>query len=411
MKKLVILSSGYPLGQGDVFLTDELRYLPSDIDVTIIPSHYSEVGRDESFRENERLHVDSGLWRLIKISSILPQLLTVPFKGYFRRELSEQKKEGKLSMYSIKQTLTFCARGEYIKRYLEKKYRTELRNGDVTFYSYWLMLPAFAAALLKEKYGCSSCSRGHRGDIYELPDVRYPGRNRVLPMLHFMCEKLTSVNICSDNGKEYLLSKYPDCNIRCSRLGTNDHGLCAYDEEREPFTMVSLSAIVPVKRVDIICKALQCGKVTHPVRWIHIGDGTERASIEKLTEKMPSHVEVVLKGQLPHETAMETMKDSGAHLFINVSSSEGLPVSIMEAVSMGIPVIATDVGGTGELVCDRCGRLIDENTTPEQLADYINEIIALPADDYESLRRSARAEWEKGFSAENNYKKFYESIL
>ena len=61
-----------------------------------------------------------------------------------------------------------------------------------------------------------------------------------------------------------------------------------------------------------------------------------------------------------------------ADLFINVSSSEGLPVSIMEAISFGIPVIATDVGGTGEIVKNGIsGFLINRDFETVELAKKI----------------------------------------
>lgn len=48
-------------------------------------------------------------------------------------------------------------------------------------------------------------------------------------------------------------------------------------------------------------------------------------------------------------------------LFVNMSLSEGIPVSIMEAISFGIPIIATNVGGNAEIVNDETGVLIPVN--------------------------------------------------
>ncbi|NCO54621.1 MAG: glycosyltransferase, partial [Bacteroidetes bacterium] len=66
-------------------------------------------------------------------------------------------------------------------------------------------------------------------------------------------------------------------------------------------------------------------------------------------------------------------------LFINVSESEGIPVSIMEALSAGIPVIATNVGGTNEIVNNDVGFLIDKefeiNTAVNIINNYLNSPI------------------------------------
>ncbi|NJK95527.1 MAG: glycosyltransferase [Bacteroidales bacterium] len=54
-------------------------------------------------------------------------------------------------------------------------------------------------------------------------------------------------------------------------------------------------------------------------------------------------------------------------MFLNTSLSEGVPVSVMEALSFGLPVIATDVGGTGELINDEVGMLINPEISPALL--------------------------------------------
>ena len=60
-------------------------------------------------------------------------------------------------------------------------------------------------------------------------------------------------------------------------------------------------------------------------------------------------------------------------MFINLSSSEGIPVSIMEAQSFGIPVIATNVGGSGEIVVSETGVLVDENRTEASVLLSLNK--------------------------------------
>ena len=59
-----------------------------------------------------------------------------------------------------------------------------------------------------------------------------------------------------------------------------------------------------------------------------------------------------LKGNVDNAALLEDYITENYYLFVNVSSSEGIPVSIMEASSVGIPCLATDVGGTGEIISD-----------------------------------------------------------
>jgi glycosyltransferase involved in cell wall biosynthesis len=96
-------------------------------------------------------------------------------------------------------------------------------------------------------------------------------------------------------------------------------------------------------------------------------------------------------------------------LFINVSSSEGVPVSIMEAMSFGIPVMATDAGGTSELVSEKTGLLINIDIAPQELAYKIEELISRP--DLSKLRRGAREIWENKSMADKVYPAFINHLL
>ena len=93
-------------------------------------------------------------------------------------------------------------------------------------------------------------------------------------------------------------------------------------------------------------------------------------------------------------------------LFINLSSSEGIPVSIMEAMSFGIPVIATDVGGTSEIVNNENGYLISENPSIEEVKSLICDYLTL-TDYQKNLKKNAAYKtWENSYNAEINYTEF-----
>ena len=81
----------------------------------------------------------------------------------------------------------------------------------------------------------------------------------------------------------------------------------------------------------------------------------------------------------------------------------------MEAASFGIPTIATDVGGSSEIVLDGVnGFLISENFTNEDLKNIIFKYISLSHEQKINLKENARKHWEKNFSADNNYPQFFQ---
>jgi colanic acid/amylovoran biosynthesis glycosyltransferase len=113
-----------------------------------------------------------------------------------------------------------------------------------------------------------------------------------------------------------------------------------------------------------------------------------------------------------NEEVIHFYKKEKPSLFINVSSSEGIPVSIMEAFSFGIPVIATNVGGTHEIVIDNYnGILLKENPTIEEIKSAILKIKYLEVFEYGKMKLNAWNTLNEKFSAEKNYKTFYETVL
>ena len=82
----------------------------------------------------------------------------------------------------------------------------------------------------------------------------------------------------------------------------------------------------------------------------------------------------------------------------------------MEALSFGIPVIATDVGGTSELVSDKVGELISSTFTTESLGQNIEKLLNLNSEELLLLRSNARSIFELKVNAKINYLLFYENI-
>jgi len=94
-------------------------------------------------------------------------------------------------------------------------------------------------------------------------------------------------------------------------------------------------------------------------------------------------------------------------VFLSLSESEGgTPVSMMEAQSFGVPVIATNVGGVGEIVIDKkTGFLLGDNPTEtefvEKVGIFINDKTILSR-----MKKDSFENWNENFNAEKNYRKF-----
>jgi glycosyltransferase involved in cell wall biosynthesis len=97
--------------------------------------------------------------------------------------------------------------------------------------------------------------------------------------------------------------------------------------------------------------------------------------------------------------------EQSVDVFVNVSSSEGTPVSIMEAISYGIPIIATAVGGNCEIVDENNGLLIPPNPTASDLANALVYFTGA-TEELSQLRSGSRLVWESKYDAARNYYKY-----
>jgi len=85
-------------------------------------------------------------------------------------------------------------------------------------------------------------------------------------------------------------------------------------------------------------------------------------------------------------------------LVFRVSETEGLPVSMMEAISFGIPILSTDVGGCKEIVTSETGILIKKDFDDNEVAKMIEEEYRIKRFDKKG-REAIRKFWESTFDS------------
>ena len=137
--------------------------------------------------------------------------------------------------------------------------------------------------------------------------------------------------------------------------------------------------LVPVKRYDLAIEAVaKVPGVTLRVA----GDGPERADLERRARSSGDAIRLL--GPLGHEDVLRELAHSD--VLLSTSAYEGLPHAVIEALSMGVPVVASAVGGTQEAVVDGMnGRLLPSAPTADAIADVLAEL----RDDKAGLARLA----------------------
>ena len=275
------------------------------------------------------------------------------------------------------------------------------------FYTYWRNEITLGLGLAKRIFpDLKLISRLHGGDVYEIQHVP-----PYLPCLPETLERIDRLFAVSEMGKEYVGHKFPWMVPRCevSRLGTEDPGSFSRRSKDGVFRMASCAFIVPMKRIHLLVRALeQLGKLRRDrtFEWYHMGDGPLMGDVVDLAERiLPVNVKCHFLGNVPNEKVYSFYKENMIDLYVNVSLSEGVPVSIMEAQSCAIPVMATRVGGMPDIVSEENGVLLRPDPSAGGIAFAIAELIDNP-EMLTKKRAAARATWEGKYNAAFNFPAF-----
>lgn len=170
-----------------------------------------------------------------------------------------------------------------------------------------------------------------------------------------------------------------------------------------------ISNFRPVKRVHDLVYAMKMVLRKAPgARLMLVGDGPDRISVERLVKRLGLEEHVMLTGFRSDVANLLNCSD----VVVLCSETESAPLTLLEGMSSGLPVIATRVGGIPEIVDDGVNGFLVQSKNPEAIAERVLELNADP-----ELRRrigeAARARVLERYTAEKvvgQYMEVYESV-
>lgn len=176
------------------------------------------------------------------------------------------------------------------------------------------------------------------------------------------------------------------------------------------FVIGTVGRLDPIKNLPLLLRAFRRLMGRHPgLRLLVVGDGPERARIERLVceESMGSVVQ--LTGFRPDARRLLGALD----LFAMASFSEGTSMALLEAMSVGLPIVVSAVGGNPEIVHDGESGLLFPSEDAEALTNALEQLIS---DEAARLRLgdAARQEFSSHFSFDamvGQYQNLYDSLL
>jgi glycosyltransferase involved in cell wall biosynthesis len=142
--------------------------------------------------------------------------------------------------------------------------------------------------------------------------------------------------------------------------------------------VITVSRLVPKNGVDILVGAISeiSREMTKNIRLVIIGDGPDHNKIRKMAVGLDVYDKIIFTGTVPYQDLPGYL--SAADMFVRPSRSEGLGSAFLEAMAVGLPVIATPVGGIQDFIVDKETGFFWKDSQGS-LAEKIMEVFKNPA--------------------------------
>lgn len=414
---IFVLTKNFPFGKKETYLINEVPILSEKFRrVYLIPIDEYEYKTSELHKvvnayknvevvELNKVSASSGIHRLWRNWRVFFSLVKEIFLG--RDGLNHLRNFRKSMIYGIV-CYDHAFRLSYI--FQEKKLVSPI------VYNYWFHRGTVVSIFAKIYFlkSLKTVSRAHSSDLYHR-DWNNIIKLEIEPFMPFEWFKIHYSDFIfpiSQHGYNHFERVFglSDRKQMVSRLGVLDHAQLGPINEPDVFRVVTCSGITGNKRPAFLLEVLKAMR-DFPIQWVHIGNHSgdiadklkQDLALANLTDR------VVFLGNMQNEAIFEYYKTNQVNCFVNLSKAEGIPVSVMEALSFGIPAIVTDTVGNPEAVDSSCGVVIQVELNLDELVGVLKRMM-LDHDYYQSLRIGARQKYLKDFDAKTNYEKLFAVI-
>lgn len=406
MKTLMIFTGSYPysVAAENTFVPPELHELKSRFDRLILVPAALGGTRAEVEGERESIIVVTDYAEQLASGGVRMRAALAGLKDrIFIEECVSHRRDLIRKPAAIKRIVAYYVKARITQQWIRRYYEVNRKSlGDTILYSWWFDGTALGLSLFAKDAALPVVSRCHNFDVYE---SRFDPP--FIPFRRLSLERTTFVCADSVAGATHIATTYPASSDRVgvALMGVPDPGFLASPSTDGVTRVVSCSFIAPVKRVDLIAKAVAEAGQRWPeseFRWTHVGVPITEQLSEFVRSIMPANVTYALREYRGNTDLLEFYRSQPTDVFINLSSHEGTPVAIMEAISLGIPVIATAVGGNGEIVGNENGILVSADPSPEEVAEAIGAFRTFDGRTAR-MRAASRECWVRRYDARKNY--------
>ena len=399
-KVLFLFTTSYPYGNFEQNLNIEAEFLSQYFEKVYVFS--IEQGKSHRSMPPNFYAIDISKLAIFKKNVFFSQLFGFLIISF--QEISKTPFSGSYYLKHVKNCFSKLFNAYSIANALDNLIIKEgLQQDEIHFYSYWFYHWALVSAFFKKRgtRTVNVVSRGQMADLYQDPYDFAPN-----PFHYFKLKKIDRFFSTSAHGANYLKNKFPEFEkkIGISRSGISTASVNPFPAEDE-FIIVTCSTLQKRKRIYLMPEILK--RIKFNIKWVHFGDGPEMNDLKGAVKVLPDNVKVELRGFIENKDLFLYYENSPISVFLNLSTAEGLPFSIIEAIAFGIPIIATDVFGTPEVCTPETGLLLPKELDAEMVA---NTLIRFKdsAMNSASFRKNVKTFWDEEYNSDRNYIDFIE---
>ena len=285
--------------------------------------------------------------------------------------------------------------------YLYKRMQKTHGTPDL-IYSHYL-LNSYAALRLKKKYNLPLVAIEHWSEVNKdvlKSYVKYSGDK-----VYSIADKVIAV---SDSLKSMLNKHFHvDALVVHNLVGEGfDYNPTS---QRSTFNFVTVGSLFHVKGYDILIDAFaKIASVNNNFRLTIVGDGNQRPLLQQLITKHNLQSKVSLVGRKSRAEVADILLNSD--VYVSSSRNENFSVSVLEALSIGLPVVATICGGIRECINDSNGLLV-----PTENVDRLSDAMLKISQNISNYNRESIAhDFENRFSTTsivNKLVSIFETII
>ena len=365
MPRIIYLTVQIPLGYGEEFFIDEMLELSRQgVELIIVPRSpiSNHITQSRALGLN-----DNCVYQPLLSPAIIWNSLMFFFKNHIKvmNLLYSLIKEKTAIKNHFKNLIVF-------PKALWIACLVKIKKAD-HIHAQWASTTATMAMIASEITGIPWSFTAHRGDIKE---------NNLLSMkiqrasfVRFISE--SGVELARKQGATHLEEKSHVIHMGVT-FPQNDN---ISAENESDINIMCPANLIEVKGHKYLLSAIEilCRRDVH-CSLLLVGQGILLSKLQKQSEDIGISEKVEFLGQIPHEDLLNMYRTGRITMVVLPSIDlgdglhEGIPVSLMEAMAHGIPVISTNTGGIPELLRGGAGIMVSPNSA-EALADAIEMLI------------------------------------